>query len=112
MAFLVRFVGGRTLEDAQDDALLLFGTERQVQIICAAVERLAQIDAGIAERITDYRKLVAFRTVQLRGFANLNESLGFPQRVWKFAENRLPLLRSEIEEISLHAADPASKHPR
>jgi hypothetical protein len=63
VAFLVRFVGGRTLEDAQDDALLLFGTERQVQIICAAVERLAQIDAGIAERITDYRKLVAFRTV-------------------------------------------------
>jgi hypothetical protein len=36
--------------------VLLFGAEPQVQIICAAVERLAQIDAGIAEWITDYRK--------------------------------------------------------
>jgi hypothetical protein len=46
VAFLERFVGGRSLDDAQDDSLLLFGTEPQVQIICAAVERLAQIDAG------------------------------------------------------------------
>jgi hypothetical protein len=71
-----------------------------VQIIAAAVERLAQIDAGTAERITDYGKLIALRTVQLRSFANLNVCLGFDQRLWNFVESRLPLLRREIEEIS------------
>jgi hypothetical protein len=106
VAFLVRFIGGRTLADTQDDPLLVSGVERQVQIICVAVERLVQIDAGIAERITDYGKLVAFRTVQLRGLANLNEMFGFDQRVWHFVENRLPLLCREIAEIGLRAADP------
>lgn len=48
---------GGTLADAQADQLLLFGVERQLEIICAAVERLVEIDAGISERITDYGKL-------------------------------------------------------
>jgi hypothetical protein len=66
----VRFIGGwsggGTRADAHDDQLLLFDVERQLEIICA-VERLAEIDAGISERITDYGKLVACRRVQLRG---------------------------------------------
>lgn len=110
VAFLVRFIGGRTLADTQDDPLLESGVERQVQLICVAVESLVQIDAGIAERITDYGKLVAFRTIQLHGFANFNEMWGFDQRVWHFVENRLALLCREIAEISLRAADP--RQPR
>lgn len=47
----------RGLADAQADQLLLFGVERQLEIICAAVERLVEIDAGISERITDYGEL-------------------------------------------------------
>src|ERR1700722_12255647 len=54
-AFLVHFIGawpgGGTLADAQDDQSLLHGVQRQMEIICAAVERLAKIDAGIAQRI-------------------------------------------------------------
>ena len=111
-AFLMHFIGawpgGGTLADAQDDQLLLHGVERQMELICAAVDRLAQVDAGIAERITDHRKLIAFRTVQLHGFANISESLSYPQRIWYFIENRLPLLRKEIAEIG-RAADPTNK---
>ncbi|HEY4968445.1 MAG TPA: hypothetical protein VII35_00975 [Steroidobacteraceae bacterium] len=98
VALLVRLVGGRALAHAQDEPLMQFGVQRQVQILCAAVEQLAQIDVGIAER--NYGKLIALRTVQRRGFANLNECLGFDQRLWNFVENRLPLLRRGIEAIS------------
>jgi uncharacterized protein with HEPN domain len=116
-AFLVHFIGawpgGGTLADAQDDQSLLHGVQRQMEIICAAVERLAEIDAGTKERITDYGKLVAFRRLQVHGFANLSanlsEMLSFDQRLWRFIENRLPLLRKEIAEIGLRAADPTNK---
>jgi hypothetical protein len=116
-AFLVHFIGawpgGGTLADAQDDQSLLHGVQRQMEIICAAVERLAEIDAGIAQRITDYGKLVAFRRLQVHGFANLSanlsEMLSFDQRLWRFIENRLPLLRKEIAEIGLRAAVPTNK---
>lgn len=87
-ATLIRsFVEGKTWSDYLEDPMLRSAVERQFEIIGEALNRLAGIDAGVAKRIDDLPRIVAFRNVLIHGYATIDDAI-----VWEVATQRLPRL--------------------
>ncbi len=71
--------------------MLQSAVERQFEVIGEAVSQLAKRDPQAAERIPEYRRLIAFRNVLIHGYAEVDEVL-----VWGFIESHLPGLVSAV----------------
>jgi uncharacterized protein with HEPN domain len=86
------FTRGRSLSDYQGDRLLRAGVERLFIIIGEALTRLDKLDANLAARITDHRKIIGFRNVLVHGYEVIDD-----QVVWQAIQAHLPILRQEVE---------------
>lgn len=64
--------------------MLRSAVERQFEIIGEALNRLARVDAGVAGRIDDLPRVVAFRNVLIHGYATIDDVI-----VWEVATERL-----------------------
>ena len=91
---LAEFLTGKTFADYQRDAMLRAAVERQLEIIGEAVSRLARLDEELAARITNYRRVIAFRNILIHGYSDVDDGL-----VWDVVESNLPLLRHEVERL-------------
>ena len=59
---------------------------------------------SLAARITDYRKMIAFRNILIHGYADIDDLL-----VWDIVQTRLPNMHKEIKAISGGAQDCAER---
>ena len=91
---LAEFLTGKTFADYQRDAMLRAAVERQFEIIGEAVSQLARLDRELASRITNYRRIIAFRNILIHGYADVDDRL-----VWDVVETNFPLLRKEVEAL-------------
>ena len=91
---LTAFIAGKSLVEFQSDPLLQAGVERQFEIIGEALAQLAKSDEPTAQRISGYRRIVAFRNILIHGYADVDDRL-----VWDVAQSNLPVLRSEVAAI-------------
>lgn len=94
VALLASFTAGRCFDDYQADAMLRSAIERQFEIIGEALARLARFDAALVARITDYRRIVAFRNILIHGYAQVDDRI-----VWDILENKLPTLGREVKTL-------------
>ncbi len=74
--------------------MLRAAVERQFEIIGEAPARLIRLDETFAARITEHRRIVAFRNILIHGYADVDDRL-----VWDVVETKLPLLRREVEAL-------------
>jgi uncharacterized protein with HEPN domain len=89
------FITGRTLDDYVSDRLLHSAVERQLTILGEALAQLARVDAEIAARVPDLRKIVAFRNILVHGYAIVEHEI-----VWRAAvQEDLPALRRTLHEL-------------
>jgi uncharacterized protein with HEPN domain len=58
---------GLTLQEFQHNRVLRQAMERNFEIIGEAMRRLEKDDLATAARITDYRRIIAFRNVLIHG---------------------------------------------
>lgn len=58
-----QFTQGKCLESYGEDALLQAGVERQFEIIGEALKRLARSDPAALPRISDSKRIIAFRNI-------------------------------------------------
>lgn len=93
-SLLADFVAGRTFADYEADAMLRAAVERQFEIIGEALSKLARLDADLAARVSEHRRIIAFRNILIHGYADVDHRL-----VWDIVETKLPVLRSEIESL-------------
>lgn len=93
-SLLAGFVAGRSFADYQADAMLRAAVERQFEIIGEALSKLARLDADLAARVSEHRRIIAFRNILIHGYADVDHRL-----VWDIVETKLPVLRSEIESL-------------
>ncbi len=91
---LAEFLAGKSFGDYQRDAMLRAAVERQFEIIGEAVSQLARLDEELAARITNYRRVIAFRNILIHGYSDVDDGL-----VWDVVETNLPLLRHEVERL-------------
>ncbi|MGD0115345.1 MAG: HepT-like ribonuclease domain-containing protein [Dehalococcoidia bacterium] len=91
---IAAFTADRTLADYEGDAMLRSAVERQFEIVGEALGQLARLDEAIATRITDYRRIIAFRNILIHGYAQVDDRL-----VWDVVETSLPALRREVAAL-------------
>lgn len=90
-AHAAEFANGKSFADYTRDAMLKAAVERQFEIIGEALNRLAKLDAGVIEQITDYRRVIAFRNILVHAYAQIDDRV-----VWGVVETKLPTLTAEV----------------
>ncbi len=91
---LREFTSGKTFVNYEGDAMLRSAVERQFEIIGGAMTSLARIDKPAADRISHYRRIIAFRNILIHVYANVDDRL-----VWDVIKTNLPVLEREIDAI-------------
>lgn len=93
-ADISRYVGGIDSQAYDSDDRTQAAVERKFEIIGEAVNRLHQSYPEIAERIPPWRQVIDFRNLLIHGYAVVES-----ERVWHFAQNRLPELRAVVRVL-------------
>lgn len=91
---LSEFVADRSWDDYQRDAMRRAAVERQFEIIGEARVQLAKREPGLAGRIDEYRRIIAFRNILIHGYADVDDRL-----VWDMVETRLPTLHRQVDAL-------------
>jgi len=91
---LLQFTAGKSLQDYSDDALLRSAVERQFEIIGEALTRLARVDPDTASRITDYRRIIAFRNILIHGYDAIDNAV-----VWDVVQGNLKVLHGQVADL-------------
>ncbi len=71
--------------------MLRLAVERAFAIIGEALTQLARVDGATAERITDFRSIIAFRNILIHAYAQLDDRI-----VWGIVESKLPALSRDV----------------
>jgi len=93
-ARIARFTAGKGFADYEADEYLRSAVERQFEIIGEALNRLALVDALVADQIPELPRIVAFRNVLVHGYAAVDNRL-----VWGVIETSLGRLRTTIDSL-------------
>lgn len=91
---LSKFSAGKNFEDYCADDLLRSGIERQFEIIGEALNQLSKQSPGIASKIPDLPRIVAFRNILIHGYAIIDDEL-----VWQLLETEIPGLRVLLGQL-------------
>lgn len=94
-----RFTHGKTLTDYEADILIRSGVERQLTVLCEAMNQLDAHYSSVAARITDHKTIIGMRIVLVHRYADLDD-----HRVWDTITFSLPILIREVETL-LEEAD-------
>lgn len=92
---VAEFTTGKQFEDYERDPMMRAAVERQFEIIGEALARLARIDEAVAAKISEHRRIIAFRNLLIHGYADVDNRL-----VWDVVESKLPTLRREIASLT------------
>ena len=68
--------------------------ERNLEIIGEAIGRISRYDAETASRISEHRRIIAFRNRLIHGYDLLDDEL-----VWETVKAEVPVLLSEVEGL-------------
>lgn len=91
---LIDFTSEKSFDDYRGDPMLKSAVERQFEIIGEALAKLAKLDQALATRLTDHKRIIAFRNILIHGYADVDDRL-----VWDVVETKLPVLRQEIDAM-------------
>jgi len=91
---IAEFTAGKQFEDYRSNTMLRAAVERQFEIIGEALSQLARLDEALVERISEHRRIIAFRNILIHGYADVDDRL-----VWDVIQGKLPVLRREVEAL-------------
>ena len=97
---LREFTGGKAFADYQGDAMLRSAVERQFEVIGEAMTKLARTDVSVADRISQYQRIISFRNVLIHGYADVDDRL-----VWDVIKTSLPTLTREVDALLIGEAN-------
>lgn len=88
------FTAGKSFEGYTTDVLLRSGVERQFEIIGEALKQLELLEPAVVSRITNYRRIIAFRNILVHAYAVVDDRV-----VWDVVQKDLPILYREVETL-------------
>lgn len=94
------FCAGKSFADYQQDAMLRSAVERQFEIVGEAISKLAQLSPDVAAKLTEYRRIIAFRNILIHAYATIDDRI-----VWGVLEGKLPQLRTEVHDLLAKHSD-------
>jgi len=93
-AHIREFTAGKSFEGYTADALLRSGVERQFEIIGEALRQLELAEPAVVFKITNYRRIIAFRNILVHGYAVVDDRV-----VWDVVQNDLPILYRQVTAL-------------
>jgi uncharacterized protein with HEPN domain len=93
-SLIADFTMGKSFDDYIADAMLRSAVERQFEIAGEALSQLLQLAPELIGRITDARRIVAFRNRLIHGYASVADEV-----VWGIVERNLTVLRNEAAAL-------------
>ncbi|TAK20702.1 MAG: DUF86 domain-containing protein [Chloroflexota bacterium] len=94
VTLLTEFTFGKEFADYGREAMLRAAVEREFEIIGEALSQLVRSDPEVATRISEHRRIIAFRNILIHAYADVDDGL-----VWDVVETKLPVPRREIEDL-------------
>jgi uncharacterized protein len=91
---IARYLEGKSFEHYQRDDMLQAAVERRFEIAAEALNQLSKTHPSIASRVADLPSIVGFRNVLAHEYTAVSSRI-----VWDLAQNRAPILLSEIETL-------------
>jgi uncharacterized protein with HEPN domain len=91
---IAQFVKGKSRDDLKGDRLLRSGIYYQFMIIGEALAQLRQADDSIAQRISEYPRIIGFRNQIIHGYAKIDDEI-----TWRLVQDKLPILFREVEQL-------------
>jgi uncharacterized protein with HEPN domain len=85
------FTRGVSKEAFLSNELLQSAVERQLMIAGEALRQALDLDASLADVVTDTRLIIAFRNRLAHGYSDI-----LPDVVWGIAQNDVPRLLEEV----------------
>ena len=98
---ITRYIDGLDSQAYTGDDRTQAAVERKFEIVGEALNRLHQSSPEISERIPLWRKVVDFRNLLIHGYAVVES-----ERVWHFAQSRLPELRTVVQALLAELGPP------
>ncbi len=98
--YILSATQGKTFEAFSSNRTMRQAVERNFEIIGEAINRVARMDETVASRLTDRRRIVAFRNILVHGYDNIDLDV-----VWAVIQNGLPRLLDEVETLLKEAGD-------
>lgn len=89
-----RYIQGKSQNDYLQDDQLQASVERKFEIIGEALNRLYRRNPDIAEKISDYRQIIAFRNTLIHGYSAVDARV-----VWDILSSHLPRLQSTVGNL-------------
>jgi uncharacterized protein with HEPN domain len=93
-AAIRQFLQGSTREAYGNDLMLRSAVERQLEVLGEAVRRLETLDPALARRISEHRRIIAFRNIIVHGYDSLDDDV-----VWQIVIEKLPVLAEEARGL-------------
>ncbi len=90
-ALLTEFTTGKEFDEYARDPMLRAAVERQFEVIGEALARLAKLDKTLAERVSEYERIIAFRNILIHGYAEVDDRL-----VWDIVQAKLRRLVRDV----------------
>ncbi len=91
---LESFTAGENFEGYVGNAMLRSAVERQFEIIGEALRQMIHRAPSMAERITNYERIIAFRNKLIHAYAHINDAV-----VWGILEKDLAVLKLEVSAL-------------
>lgn len=88
------FTAGKSFAEYEADAMLRSAVERKLEIVGEALAQLARLDEELASRISEYRRIIAFRNILIHGYDQIDDRL-----VWDIVETKLPALHRDVAAL-------------
>jgi uncharacterized protein with HEPN domain len=98
-AFIADITHDITEADYQRNRMLRQSVERNFEIIGEAMRRITQSDPTIAQGISGYAQIIAFRNILIHGYDQLDDNL-----VWSVVQRDVPLLLAEVVALLAKAS--------
>ena len=93
-SYILEATKDQTQEDLADDRMLRQAVERNFEVIGEALNRIGRSDESILTRLTDHRRIIAFRNILIHGYDSIDVEI-----VWQVIRHRLPELLLEVEAL-------------
>ena len=91
---IARFTAGKSFGNYLTDPMLRAAVERKFGVIGEALTQLAKRDPAAVAKISEYRRIIAFRNILAHGYADVDNRL-----VWDIFEGKLAALRRDVAAL-------------
>ena len=88
------FLTGKSFDDYDATPMLRAAVERQCEILGEALAQLAKTDPGTVARVSEYRRIIAFRNILIHGYTDVDHRL-----VWDVVTTKVPILLAEVRGL-------------